>query len=173
MPFFLLNMVYLGKKMTIPTRYKILIFIVYTAVVAASAYYFAPQKIQIVEKEVKVEVAKKDTDVDQHGHVDTTTKIKTNKDGTTITVIHKIQDDNVDTKTKVDTTITDNKDKSTTIEKSKGFTNLSFLAGISTTQPGNPMLYGASVNRSILGPISIGLWGLSDGSCGASIGLNF
>lgn len=159
--------------MTLTLRTKVILVVVYTAVVAASAYYFAPQKVQIVEKEVKVEVEKKDTDVTKKGHVDTVTKIKKNKDGSTVTVIHEVQDDKTSVEVKDDKTETDSKDKSTTIEKSKGVTNLSVLSGINVSQPGNPILYGASVNRSILGPITIGLWGLSNGTCGASVGLNF
>jgi hypothetical protein len=33
--------------------------------------------------------------------------------------------------------------------------------------------YGARVERRIIGPVSAGVWGLSDGECGVSVGVSF
>lgn len=50
-------------------------------------------------------------------------------------------------------------------------TNISGLVGIDfrTSKP----VYGGSATRQILGPISVGVWGLSNASGGVSIGVSF
>lgn len=151
---------------------KVITVIVYTAVVGASAYYLAPQKVKIVEKEVRVEVEKKDTKKDVKKHTDVVTVVIKTPDGTSTITTHKITDTGAVTEVKDNKASTDTVEKSKEVTKSSGTTNISVLAGVDITKPGG-ILYGVSVNRSILGPISIGLWGISNGTCGASVGLNF
>ena len=45
------------------------------------------------------------------------------------------------------------------------------LAGIGITNP--YPVYGASVSKQFIGPISLGAWGLSNGTVGLSIGVSF
>lgn len=46
---------------------------------------------------------------------------------------------------------------------------ISALAGTDLSKP----IYGAAVSKEVLGPITIGIFGLSNASFGASVGLNF
>lgn len=151
---------------------KIIVGVVYTAVVASGAYFLAPQKIKTVEKEVKVEVDKKDQKKDSKKHFDTTTTVNKRPDGSSTTVIHKIVDTGTTSEIKDVTAKSDSIEKSKEITKSSGTTSVSVLTGVDVTKPGG-IVYGASLNRSILGPITIGIWGLSNGICGGSVGLSF
>ena len=75
-------------------------------------------------------------------------------------------------------TSNDNKDSDNTSEtkKEQGHTSISALAG---AQISNPLtgqagtVYGAHIQRDILGPVSIGLWGLSNATVGGSVGISF
>lgn len=50
--------------------------------------------------------------------------------------------------------------------------NISGLAGIEL-KPHPEVFYGVSVSKEIIGPITIGLFGLTNGIVGASVGMNF
>lgn len=117
--------------------------------------FFAPEKIKIEVKTVEVE--KVVTKI-QHKKV----VIRQNKDGSKETVI--ITDTKSDEKGKSRTDI-ENKE----ITK-KGSLNISVLAGSSI--PINGVL-GVSATKNVLGPITAGAWGLSNGTVGLSLGLNF
>jgi len=58
-----------------------------------------------------------------------------------------------------------------TIENAAGKVTLSALAGYSIHDLGSPV-YGGSVSKQILGPISVGVWGLSTGVFGVSVGVS-
>lgn len=99
------------------------------------------------------------------------------------------------TTTKKQTTITETKDKKVTVitedtdkTKSKkeqetevvktvptstrqGY-NISIDAGIIDWSDKRP-LYGLSVNKEVLGPLTLGVWGRTNGSVGLSIGVSF
>ncbi|MFN9955213.1 MAG: hypothetical protein ACK55I_19125, partial [bacterium] len=83
-------------------------------------------------------------------------------DGSNETVI--ITDTKSDEKGKSNTDI---KNKEVT---NKGSFNISVLAGSSV--PINGVL-GVSATKSVLGPITVGAWGLTNGTAGLSVGLNF
>ena len=83
------------------------------------------------------------------------------------------------------TTITENTDvlsekrqdetlkTSTTVTPARvGTLNLSALAGVRTTDRFLPV-YGLSVSKEIIGPVTAGLWGLTSGTVGVSVGINF
>ncbi len=101
-----------------------------------------------------------------------------------VTKTHEVETKKPDgtVQTTIDTTIqavTKNDDKETqtdkvdqTVTAAKTSTvNISLLAGYhyGDTSP----LYGASVSKELLGPITIGLFGLTNGTVGASVGVNF
>lgn len=117
--------------------------------------HFAPEKVRV--ETVTVEVEKQKTKNQKKKVV-----IKENKDGSKETVIT------------VDTSV-EEKDKTNTDSKVKEVTNsskfnISVLAGSSI--PIN-MVFGVSANKAILGPVTAGAWGLSNGTVGLSLGLNF
>lgn len=159
------------------TKTKIIIVSVSLATAFAAGRYSLPEKIRIETKTVEVEKKSdsKDTDAQKNTHKKTITKETIKPDGTkTVTTV--VTDDSVaSTKTidkQVDLT---NKDISSVSEKSHSSdkVTISALGGVSFNSSTPVFVYGASVSKPILGPITVGLWGLSNASFGASAGLSF
>lgn len=119
--------------------------------------YSAPEKIKTEIKTVEVE--KIVTKVEHK-----TIRIKENKDGSKETVIisdSKTQDEQ---KSKSKTELEE-------ITRKHSVTNVSVMAGV--THPVSGIDYGISVQRNILGPFTLGAWGMTNISAGLSIGFNF
>ncbi len=114
--------------------------------------------VKLVVKTVEVEKV-----VEQQQHSVTT--ITTKPDGSKEETITK--DTSTHSNTNSDTNISSTEKSS----PSKGSFTLQALAGydIGTTS----LVYGISISKTVLGPISVGVWGLSDKTIGASIGLTF
>lgn len=108
-----------------------------------------------VKKDVNSHTETTIVKVQEKGKTVTTTKIDQVKDADTVTVAV--------TQTHTDATITP------AVRKTL---NLSVLVGTSTSNFGQPM-YGLSVNKEVLGPITVGAYGLNNGTFGVSLGLNF
>lgn len=51
--------------------------------------------------------------------------------------------------------------------------NVSVLAGIDFSSAVPKPTYGVSINKEFIGPITVGVFGLTNGTIGASIGVNF
>ncbi len=144
----------------------------------AAGRWAAPEKVKIETRTVEVE--KKDSTVqkeqDRNQHKETTETEVTRPDGT----IEKTKKtvDAIDTHQETDKHDTSDTSKATETEKevtrSSGKVTLAVLAGIKFTSvtAGSPILYGAQVYRPIVGPIGIGIWGLSDLTFGVSVGLS-
>lgn len=127
--------------------------------------YSAPEKIKIEEKivevikEVKVEDKKKDIKIVEvvkpDGTKETTTEIKerekvvTNKDTVKEEEVYK------------------------EIIQSSRRVNFGLLFGVPLQQGIEYASYGLYANVSVVGPFSLGIWGLSNSTIGASIGLSF
>lgn len=127
--------------------------------------YSAPEKVKIEEKivevikEVKVEDKKKDIKIVEivkpDGTKETTTEIKerekvvTNKDTVKEEEVYK------------------------EIIQSSRRVNFGLLFGVPVQQGIEYMSYGLYANVSIVGPFSLGIWGLSNSTIGASVGLSF
>jgi hypothetical protein len=126
----------------------------------AAGRWSAPD--HIVTKTVTVE---KKTEDDVKHEKTTTVEVKQpNGTDTTTTVTT----DDTEDKERDDTSISQTKETS----KSSSKLTIAALAGVNVTSPGT-MIYGGSVSRGLIGPISIGVFGLSNGVGGASIGLSF
>lgn len=63
-------------------------------------------------------------------------------------------------------------EQTVTIEK-KPVLNVSLLAGVDVIRPLSGPVYGASVSKEFIGPITLGVWGLTNSTVGVSVGLNF
>lgn len=161
-----------------PVKYKIIIALVTVLTAFAFGRYSAPEKVKIETKTVEVE--KKTTDqtkkVDRNKHLKTVTTTEERPDGTKVTTTTTTVD--TDTKSNTDTAINDDKTKNTetTKEVTRGGNKvtISALAGakVSFSEPLTP-IYGGMVNKELLGPITIGAFGLSDGVGGIALGLTF
>lgn len=154
-------------------KYTIIGIIVGAAALFALGRYTCPEKIRIETKIVTVEkeVEKKDTEANKHK----VTVIIKKADGSSETTI--TDDVSKNTQESSETDVTQTKDKISETTRSSGRTTFSILAG---AQPHlfqgislGPIVYGASVNKDILGPINVGAWGLSDYTFGVSLGLSF
>lgn len=159
------------------TKVKIIIAVTVTLASYAAGRWSAPEKIKIETKTVTVEKLIKDTDktTDKDRHKKLVVTEKTDPDGThtkTTTVTDDtVTQTNVKSKTTDDTASTSDTQKEITRPSSK--VTLSLMAGINLGLGGNPLIYGGSVYKPILGPIGLGVFYLTNGSTGASIGLSF
>ena len=92
------------------------------------------------------------------------------KDGTETktTIIDQVKNDEIskvqDQTQHVDQTVTPPK---------KGTINVSALVGTRFLSPDGIPLYGASFTKEFIGPVTLGAWGLNNGTIGVSIGFNF
>jgi hypothetical protein len=142
------------------TERLVVILMVGLAIFSFSAgRWLAPEKVRT---EIKVvEVIKQD----QKEHTKTIIHEVDRPDGTKEITTEIV----VDTHTTTDTTVHSDQTTETTRGTSK--VTVAALGGIRLSDP--TPLYGVSVSKPILGPITIGVWGLSNGTLGASVGLTF
>ena len=104
------------------------------------------------------------SDLNKNTHTETV--ITKQKDGSEVTTIRQ------DTSVNLIKSETD-KSKTYTVVKSKdSIFNVSALMSIDIKEKIVP-LYGLSVSKEILGPITVGVFGLTNGTLGVSIGMNF
>lgn len=130
-------------------------------------YYTAPYKTEIKTEETKSDSSK--TDIDAHK---TSVKVEETKpDGSKIVTTTTTND--IDKH--VDKQDTRSMSTEETKTKSTQPVTISALFGASLTSGLGPatIVYGLSVSKPVLGPISIGIWGLTGKTFGASLGLQF
>lgn len=139
--------------------------------VASILVSFACGRYTVQAPEVKTtetvqQDVKKDVDKDTNTHQ---VEVKVQKpDGTVQTTITT----DTSTTAKVDTNVTTNTQiKQDVIPPKTNTLNVSVLAGLDFAR--QTPVYGASVSKQLLGPITIGAFGLTNGIIGGSIGLNF
>lgn len=120
--------------------------------------FLSPDKVKTETRVVEVEKIVEKV-------VRQTVTILEKPDGTKETVI--VTDSNTSSKTNEQST---NAIKEVTGSKDR--INVSVLAGSSFPLNLSSPIYGLSANKNILGPISAGVWGLSNKTFGVSLGLN-
>lgn len=116
-----------------------------------------PEKVRVETKvvtvEKKIEVAAKHENVIVHEVIA--------KDGSKVIDTHTVSE----TEKKTDTLVSSQASESKEVVKSRQPLSVNALIGLNQT-------YGASVSKPILGPISVGVWGLTNASCGFSVGIS-
>lgn len=158
------------------TKTKLVICAASIVISYAFGYYEAPYKIKTeiktVEVEKKVETSESDTERNKHRKI--TTIETTAPDGTKTKTTTSTED--TSTSKKTDSSTSDDTSKSTTekkeIIKTGKTLNIAVLASEHITAPGVPV-YGASVTTTLVGPVTVGVFGFTNGAIGASVGLNF
>lgn len=163
------------------TKYKVILTIVAVATVFAIGRYTAPEKIRIEKQIIEVEkkTENKNTDKNQDKHTKTIIVEVTKPDGTKETTTTITDDTKTDTKTNVTRTDDTNKSEIDIKEviRNHSVVTINALTGtsfsISPTPTMGPAIFGAHITKSILGPITVGGWGLSNGTGGVSVGLTF
>lgn len=159
------------------TKQKIGIIAGYSLVLMASTYYFSPTKVKTETKMVEViktvEVEKKDTAKDRKRKI--VVKEKKGADGSIEKTTVLTDDTSSVSKTDIakDTTDFKSSESSKTVERATDKVTISALAGINPFSGAQTPVYGASITKPILGPITVGAWGLNNGTVGVSIGLSF
>lgn len=157
---------------------KIIIGIVALAVAFAFAFgrYSAPEKVKTETKIVQIEkkTSKKDTESKKERHKKTVITEITRPDGTKEVTTVITDDVEADSKShssesdKVSKVETDKKE----VTKTGSPVTISALAGLNSFSSPTP-IYGASITKPVLGPITLGAFGLSSGMGGFSLGLTF
>lgn len=128
-------------------------------IVAAVAFAVGRYSVNFNKTETKTE----DKQKDKESHTETTTTTTKKPDGETTTT----------TTTKTDTeSHTETKKSDTLVVTASKNTNVSLLVAVPSFRELVPV-YGISVTRPILGPITIGAFGLTNGTFGVSAGLEF
>lgn len=149
---------------------KIKIIIISVALLCsfAAGRYTVPTKTITVTKTVEVEKKTENKDSNKHYVV---VKHETDKpDGTKEITTTKTETDTTQTKVTDNTNIS--QDQSKTVISGSQKVTLAALAGVQ--MPGTPnIVYGASVTKPVLGPITIGIFGLTNSTFGASVGVSF
>lgn len=151
------------------TKQIIIIAAISLVTAFAVGRWSAPDKIKIQTVEVEKKTEDKKVDVDDHKLTTVTEVDKPDGTKTKTTVISDVKDTQVADKKVDDLTKTESKE----IDKSSSKLTVSMLAGINVTNPTGAPIYGASISKPILGPITVGLFGFQNGMAGASIGLTF
>ena len=150
------------------TKQALIVGSVALVVAFAVGRWSAPDKVKIQTVEVEKKTDDKKVAVDDHK---VTTIIETDGPNGVKTKKTVISDNS---NTQVEDKKTDDLTKTTTkeVDKSTSKITISALAAMNLTKPGLPT-YGASVTRPILGPLTVGVFGLQNGTAGVSVGLTF
>ena len=147
-------------------RNIIIACLVSSLVGAAFGYYLMPDKIKT---EVRTETVTQCVEKSSDKKDNLKTVIVQKKNGDSITTITE----NSDTKTVADSQTAASSTDST-YEKISHGSKVSLSALVGTSVSSFPIsIYGIAVSRELLGPVTVGAWGLTDKTFGASIGLNF
>lgn len=166
------------------TSKKAVIIVVYTIICIAIGRYSAATLEKTTKETTKTEVKtetkdeKKDVKTKKDKKLKKVKIEKTNPDGskeTTITTTIDTSDKSVTKKDDKTTKTDDNKETSKetkVVERNSSKLNLGFLVGDDILNPTIGPSYGGYVNKEVLGPITIGAFGLSSGTCGLSLGLS-
>lgn len=130
--------------------------------------YTGPEKVRTETKIVEVEKKTKKSETEKHKETEVVEI--THPDGTKEKKTKIVEDANRKTAEKDESK--KSQDSSTEITRSGGKLYIQGLAGLDRFNIIAP-IYGISISREILGPISVGGWGLSNGAFGVSLGLSF
>lgn len=159
---------------TASKKKTIVLGIVIGLTIFAAGRYSAPEKVKIKTEIVEVHDKTTNTDTDRDKHRETTVTETTKPDGTKTTVTTTTEDTKTDRKTT--SAETDRKTTETVKEVTKSGRHLTFdvLAGLNITDlKFAPPVIGAHIGVNLLGPIRLGVFGLSSGVGGVSLGLAF
>lgn len=134
--------------------------------------YSAPTKVVTETKTVEVEKKTETKDTDTQQNVKRTIVRKKLPNGEEI----EVEKDETVTKKEQEDKTTDNKqvtsDKTSETIRNASSTQLSVLGGYKGFDFTSPII-GGHISRSLVGPLTVGAWGLSNATYGLSVGLSF
>jgi hypothetical protein len=147
--------------MTIPSKNQIIIVIVLIAASFAVGRYSARANKTVVQ----TTQAKTDEEKDTHTRTTITDTKKPDGTDTKVEIIDQVQND--------DTQSTATSQTQTTITSKSSILNISVLGANDFHAGLFAPTYGLSVTKEVLGPVTVGAFGLMNGTIGVSVGLNF
>lgn len=133
----------------------------------------APEKVVVKKEIVEVEKKTDSSSSEANKQKDTETHIIEHPDGTKETVIttHENWEKNHSDNSSSISSSSEKDSKEVTNSRSK--VTISAMGGVNLDSLIGPPILGVSATKPILGPITVGLWGLSNKTLGASVGLTF
>lgn len=141
-----------------PNKYQFLVLSVLCVAAFAIGRFSASTQKSVVSQENTEKQQVKDVETQR-----TTVTVKSpNGEVKTTTTVNTVDK----TKTNVETT------KSAEVQISSSKFLVSAMAGYNFKSPDLP-LYGVSISRKFLGPVTTGIWGLNNGTIGLSVGVEF
>lgn len=108
-----------------------------------------------------------------YGQSETKTVTKETEHTVTHTIIVERPDGSKTTDTIIDSKETKKTDSVVKVQTSKKGLNVSVLASNDFSSRLLKPVYGASVSKELIGPITVGVFGFTNGVLGVSVGLNF
>jgi hypothetical protein len=167
-------------------------YMIVAAVALVLAFAFgrwsAPEKIKIEKEVVTVETKSKETTSDEKKKTDIDTNLEktvteiTHPDGSKEVVTHYTRNSHASRSSEKEASSTEKETLAKTEKESKEVTKSSSKLIVSGLVGGNGLsgldalkapVYGAHVQKTVLGPIMVGAWGLTDRTVGLSLGLIF
>lgn len=142
----------------------------------ASGRFSAPEKVRVETKTSERDRDSTASETEERRDVHKTTVVtESDRPDGIKEITTKIVEDTTNKKDE-ETTAAQERGVDTDTEKTvtRGSSSITVLAlgGASLANLATPV-YGAAASRPILGPVTVGAWGLSNGTVGASIGLTF
>ncbi len=138
--------------------------IIISAVVVAAA--FAAGRYTVPTNTTDVSTKHENVDTTTNKRKETTTTETVRPDGTKETVTHTVEDTDRK-KVKREETV-----NTVETERSNSKLSVSALAGVDVRSP-TGVIIGAHVTTALIGPVTLGVFGLQNGTVGMSVGLNF
>jgi len=139
--------------MTRETKIRLILYLIVTMGAFAFGRYSATMSPQTKKEDIK-----QNTNIVTHSTIVTTKQ----NDGTTKIV------ETIDASTKVEI-----QEKDSLVIKASPKINVSALVAGDITKDSLKPIYGVSINKEFLGPVTLGMFGLTNGIIGLSVGLNF
>lgn len=153
-------------------KYKLIIGAIALLAAFAIGRYLSPTKVVTETKVVEIEKKSTQTNEDDDKHKETTTKEVIKPDGTKETTTTTVEDDKKKTSTSEKDIASSKTDTTKEVSRSISRTTLSALGGV--VLPGTPqVVYGGMIQKDVLGPFNIGVYGLTNKTVGASVGISF
>jgi len=148
---------------------KVIIAGVIAAVIGLTIVGSLPNKTKEETHETKQEQVEKETQVKTHKETKTVDRINPDGSRETTTVVVESSDSlSIDA-----TSTTQSSDSKSETSRDGSKVTISALVGAEISYPLGAPVYGVHVSRPLLGPITVGLWGMSNRTAGVSIGLQF
>ncbi len=154
---------------------KTKIIIVSVALLVAFAFgrYSAPEHVKIETKIVEIEKKVIDTDTLRDRHREVVIKEIVKPDGTKEKVTTTVEDSNTSRKTRTEEETSRTENRSEEITRGSKVTLAALIGSPLRLNSSFEPIYGGIISKPILGPITVGVWGMSNNTAGFALGLTF